>query len=66
MKDYTLSDLVDFTKHEQEWIEESFPTSTTEQDENVSEETLSFILGFSKSLSVRDTQKYGKVKLILN
>jgi hypothetical protein len=66
MKDYTLSDLVDFTKHEREWIEESFPTSTEKIEENVSEESLAFILGFSKSLSVRETQNCGKIKLMLN
>ncbi len=66
MKDFTLSDLVNFTKHEQEWIEEVFPVSKVKTEVNVSEESLAFLKGFSKSLSVKDSARCGKIKLMLN
>jgi hypothetical protein len=66
MTHFTLEDLVNFTQNEKKMVESILPTSEFEQNLEPKEETLRFLMDYSKSLSVRKSKKLKHVSMILN
>lgn len=65
-KTTTLNSLSHFTQHEAELLRDVGlkPAKTSQQGPK--KETVDFILNFSKSYSIRKSEKIGKIETLLN
>lgn len=65
MTDFTLEDLMDLTKMEKEMMNELY-SSNINDHEDPSNETVNFLLAYSKALSIRKSSSTSNIRLVLN
>lgn len=65
MIDFTLNDLMEFSKMEEEMVREIFPQMEIDKPEP-SERSVKNLLAYSKALSIRKSRTLKNVRLVLN
>jgi hypothetical protein len=65
MANFTLEDLKDLTQMEKEMMNELYSSDINYHDEP-SNETVNFLLAYSKALSIRKSSSTSNIRLVLN
>jgi hypothetical protein len=65
MLDFTLQELLDFTKMEEETVKEIAPVGEL-YDQDPSERSVKNLLAYSKALSIRKSRSINRIALVLN
>jgi hypothetical protein len=65
MTDFTPEDLLELTKMEKEMMNELYASNIEVQSEP-SNETVNFLLAYSKALSIRKSRSTNNIRLVLN
>jgi hypothetical protein len=65
MTDFTPEDLMDLTRMEKEMMNELYSSKINDHDEP-SNETVNFLIAYSKALSVRKSSSTSSIHLVLN
>ncbi|MEZ4799834.1 MAG: hypothetical protein R2809_08690 [Flavobacteriales bacterium] len=66
MTDFTLQDLVNFSRNEKKMVEDVLPELSSAEEIGPSDKTLQFIMDYSKALSVRKSKNLNHISMILN
>ncbi len=65
MIDFTLQELLDFTKMEEETVKEIAPQRES-YEQDPSERSVNNLLAYSKALSIRKSRSINRIALVLN
>jgi hypothetical protein len=65
MIDFTIQELLDFTKMEEETVKEIDPVMESNQ-QNPSERSVNNLLAYSKALSIRKSRSIRNIAVVLN
>jgi hypothetical protein len=66
MLHFTLNDLADFTKNEEQMVNSLFNAPQREQEFEPSQDSMDRILDYSRAYSVRRSERIQFVRMVLN